>query len=116
MTTEMNTLAPALYVKIDDQLIAFPDLAPERPHAGIQPRLSDAELVTLAVMSALLGFTSERRLVTRQPRAQPLSGLMTCVTHRAQDVRNTSPSVGGVERGRAAVSSRAAGVIRGECH
>ncbi|MGW5683231.1 IS982 family transposase, partial [Nonomuraea sp. NPDC003754] len=46
MTTELNTLATALYVKIDDQLIAFPDLAPERPQIGIQPILSDAELVT----------------------------------------------------------------------
>lgn len=47
--------------EIDDQLIASPDLAPHRPHVGLQPRLSDAELVTLAVLSALLGFTSERR-------------------------------------------------------
>ncbi|MEV5587927.1 IS982 family transposase, partial [Nonomuraea pusilla] len=61
MTTELNTLATALYVKIDDQLIACPDLAPERPRTGLQPQLSDAELVTLAVLSALLGFTSERR-------------------------------------------------------
>ncbi|WP_433431365.1 IS982 family transposase [Nonomuraea sp. CA-141351] len=61
MTKDLNTLATALYVKIDDQLITFPDLAPERPRVGIQPTLSDAELVTLAVMSALLGFTSERR-------------------------------------------------------
>ena len=28
---------------------------------GIGPKLSDAELVTLAVMQALLGFTSEAR-------------------------------------------------------
>jgi hypothetical protein len=28
---------------------------------GIPPKLSDAELVTLAVMQALLGFTSEAR-------------------------------------------------------
>ena len=28
---------------------------------GIAPRLSDAELVTVAVMQALLGFTSETR-------------------------------------------------------
>lgn len=61
MTTELNTLATALYVKIDDQLRAFPDLAPVRPVVGIKPTLSDAELVTVAVMSALLGFTSERR-------------------------------------------------------
>jgi hypothetical protein len=57
----MNTLATALYVKIDDTVKAFPDLAPWRPHTGIAPQLSDAELVTLAVLSALLGFTSERR-------------------------------------------------------
>jgi len=57
----MNTLATALYVKIDDTVKAFPDLAPWRPQTGIAPRLSDAELVTLAVLSALLGYTSERR-------------------------------------------------------
>ncbi|WP_066361505.1 IS982 family transposase [Herbidospora mongoliensis] len=61
MTKDLNTLATALYVKIDDHLIAFPDLAPHRPRTGIQPLISDAELVTLAVLSALLGFTSERR-------------------------------------------------------
>ncbi|MBB2744091.1 UNVERIFIED_ORG: hypothetical protein FHR35_003927 [Microbispora rosea subsp. rosea] len=61
MTKDLDTLATALYVKIDDYLIAFPDLAPGRPPIGIQPALSDAELVTMAVLSALLGFTSERR-------------------------------------------------------
>ena len=39
----------------------WPDLAPARPAAGIALTLSDAELLTMAVMSALLGFTSERR-------------------------------------------------------
>src|SRR5262245_24337290 len=57
----MNTLVTALYVKIDDTVKAFPDLAPRRPRIGIAPQLSDAELVTLAVLSALLGYTSERR-------------------------------------------------------
>ncbi|MEU6041891.1 IS982 family transposase [Actinomadura sp. NPDC047616] len=61
MTKDLDTLATALYVKIDDHLTAFPHLAPRRPRVGIKPALSDAELVTLAVMSALLGFTSERR-------------------------------------------------------
>jgi hypothetical protein len=61
VTTETDTLATALYVKIDDVLKASPDLAPWRPKTGIAPTLSDAELVTLAVMSALLGFVSERR-------------------------------------------------------
>ncbi|WP_424534328.1 IS982 family transposase [Sphaerisporangium viridialbum] len=63
MTTDLNTLATALYVKIDDAVKASPDLAPWRPRVGIAPTLSDAELVTPAVMSALLGFVSERRWV-----------------------------------------------------
>ncbi|MBB4935991.1 hypothetical protein FHR32_000296 [Streptosporangium album] len=61
MTTDLNTLAIAIYVKIDDALKASPDLVPWRPKGGIAPTLSDAELITPAVMSALLGFTSERR-------------------------------------------------------
>src|SRR5487761_466684 len=39
----------------------WPDLAPVRPATGTPLTLSDAELLTMAVMSALLGFTSERR-------------------------------------------------------
>ena len=37
------------------------DLAPVRPATSTPLTLSDAELLTMAVMSALLGFTSERR-------------------------------------------------------
>ncbi|RVX46451.1 DDE family transposase [Nonomuraea polychroma] len=77
MTKDLNTLATALYVKIDDQLIAFPDLAPERPRVEIKPVLSDAELVTLAVLSALLGFTSERRRL-RCAHAH-LAGMFPCL-------------------------------------
>ena len=61
MNKNIETLATALYVKIDDMLKDWPDLAPPRPASGIAVTLSDAELLTLAVMSALLGFTSERR-------------------------------------------------------
>ena len=61
MTTDMDTLATALYVRTDDLLKESPQLAPWRPAVGIVPRLSDAELVTLAVMQALAGFTSEAR-------------------------------------------------------
>jgi hypothetical protein len=57
----MDTLATALYVKTDDLLKESPHLAPWRPRAGIAPRLADAEVVTLAVLQALLGFTSEAR-------------------------------------------------------
>jgi hypothetical protein len=59
--TDLDTLATALYVKTDDWLKESPQLAPWRPATGIGPRLSDAELVALAVMQALLGFTSEAR-------------------------------------------------------
>jgi hypothetical protein len=61
MDADLDTLALALYVKIDELLIAAPGRAPWRPAVGIAPRISDAELVTLAVMQALLSFTSEAR-------------------------------------------------------
>ncbi len=59
----MDTLATALYVRTDDLLKESPHLAPERPAVSIFPQLSDAELVTLAVLQALLGFTSEARWI-----------------------------------------------------
>ncbi|WP_224282517.1 IS982 family transposase [Streptomyces sp. LS1784] len=63
MTPDLDSLATALYVKTDDLLKESPHLAPWRPKIGIEPQLSDAELVTLAVMQALLGFVSERRWI-----------------------------------------------------
>ncbi|WP_405607440.1 IS982 family transposase [Streptomyces sp. NBC_01511] len=61
MTNDLDTLATALYVKTDDLLKDSPQFAPQRPAVGIVPQLSDAELVTLAMMQAMLGFTSEAR-------------------------------------------------------
>lgn len=61
MKTELDSLATALYVKTDDLLKDSPHLAPWRPAAGIAPQLTDAELVTLAMMQAMLGFTSEAK-------------------------------------------------------
>src|SRR4051794_39025926 len=58
---DLDTLATALYVRTDDLLKASPDRAPWRPSVGIAPKISDAELITLAVMQALLGHTSEAR-------------------------------------------------------
>ena len=46
---------------MDDLLIQHPEWAPERPAVGIVPRLSDAELVTLAVIQVLLRFDTEAR-------------------------------------------------------
>jgi hypothetical protein len=68
VTKDLDTLATALYARIDDELKASPWLAPWRPKVGITPTLSDAELLTLAVMSALLGYTSERRWLRRVDR------------------------------------------------
>jgi hypothetical protein len=58
---DLDTLATALYVTVDDLLKTAPRLAPWRPAVGIPPKLSDAELVTLAVMQAPPGFVSEAR-------------------------------------------------------
>ena len=63
MNPDLDTLATALYVRIDDLLAAHPEWAPLRPAVGFAPRLSDAELVTLAVISALLGFDNESRFI-----------------------------------------------------
>ncbi|MBM7806441.1 hypothetical protein JOD57_002278 [Geodermatophilus bullaregiensis] len=61
MDADLDTLATALYARTDDLLKAAPERLPWRPASGIAPRISDAELVTLAVLQALLGFTSEAR-------------------------------------------------------
>jgi hypothetical protein len=63
VTPDLDSLATALYVKTDDLLKTSPELAPWRPEMGIEPQLSDAALVTLPVMQALLGFVCERRWI-----------------------------------------------------
>jgi hypothetical protein len=60
---DVATLATALYVTSDDFLADNPQHRPWRPRVGLAPRLSDAELVTLVVLQALLGFTSEARFL-----------------------------------------------------
>jgi hypothetical protein len=63
MNADLDALATRLYITIDDLLDDHPDWRPLRPTVGIAPQLSDAELVTLAVIQALLGYTSERRFI-----------------------------------------------------
>jgi len=58
---DLDTLATALYARTDDLLKASPERAPWRPRVGLSPKICDAELLTLAVLQALLGFTSESR-------------------------------------------------------
>jgi hypothetical protein len=50
---DLDTLVVALYVSVDDLL------GPRRG-PGRRPKLSDAELVCLAVAQVLLGYWSER--------------------------------------------------------
>ncbi len=63
MNPDLDTLATRLYVTIDDLLIDHPEWATKRPAVGIAPKLTDAELLTLAVLQALLGFSSEARFI-----------------------------------------------------
>src|SRR3954452_24583637 len=72
VSTDLNTLLTALYVWIDDYLRC-------RRRIGRPPKLTDAELLTLAVAQALLGIPSEMRWLRtvgeRLPGAFPyLSG------------------------------------------
>ena len=64
MTTDLNTLLTALYVRIDDYLAG-------RRRAGRPPRLTDAELLTLATAQVLLGVRSEARWLRLVPAALP---------------------------------------------
>ena len=61
MDADLDTLATALYVRADDLLKDFPERAPERPEVGFEPKITDAELIALAVMQALCGRPSEAR-------------------------------------------------------
>lgn len=66
-------LTIALYDRTDDPLKASPHLAPCRPAVGITQQLTDAALVTLATMQAMLGFTSEARWLCARPLTPPSS-------------------------------------------
>ncbi|MDR3359723.1 MAG: IS982 family transposase [Bifidobacteriaceae bacterium] len=63
MDTDLDSLATALYVTVDDLLIDHPDWAPERPPGGIVPKTTDSEIITLAVIAALLGHDCERGFI-----------------------------------------------------
>jgi hypothetical protein len=54
VTTNLDTLLTALYVFCDDRLTP-----PERPRPGRRKKLSDAELLCLAVAQVLLGYPSQ---------------------------------------------------------
>lgn len=62
MDTDLDTLATALYVTCDDLITAHPEQVPYRPRIGISPQITDAELVTLAVLQGFQGYVSEAPL------------------------------------------------------
>ena len=64
MTTDLNTLLTALYVWLDDYLAA-------RVRIGRPPKLTDAELLTLAVAQALLDVRSDARWLRLIPQRLP---------------------------------------------
>jgi hypothetical protein len=64
VTTDLNTLLTGLYVHIDDHL-------GDRHRIGRRPKLTDAELATLAVAQVLLGVRSEARWLRFVQRALP---------------------------------------------
>jgi hypothetical protein len=70
---DLNTLLTALYVKIDDLLVK--DRRPGHPR-----RLSQSELVCLAVAQALLGFHSEHRWI--RFALCHLRGYFPCLPHQ----------------------------------
>lgn len=57
MTNDLDALLTALYVEIDDHVV------PARRGRGRRPRLSDAELLTLAAAQVLLGIDTEHRWI-----------------------------------------------------
>ena len=90
MDADLDTLCTALYVRADDELKMRPELARRRPRVGIAPKLSDAELITLAVVQALLGFSSETRFLRYAVTIQVSLATSSTVTAdlRAGDSRN----------------------------
>ena len=65
MHVDLDTLATALYVRIDDELKASTQLNRYRPGVGIAPGITDAELITVAVLQSLLGHHNESRWLRR---------------------------------------------------
>lgn len=82
MTPDLDSLATALYAETDDLLKGSPQLAPWRPAVGIAPKLTDAELVTLAMMQAMLGFLALTAAIWHNDyMGQPVLRSLTAYDH-----------------------------------
>jgi len=86
MNPDLDTLAARLSVTVDDLLKRYPHWAPRRPVVGIAPQLSDAELVTLAVIQVLFRFDTEARFL-RYPHAHLRSWFPYLPTRSAYNKR-----------------------------
>jgi hypothetical protein len=64
----LDTLATAMYVKIDDELKMRPEMARCRPEVGLCLKLSDPELLTFAVIQPFLGFTGCPKILNQPHR------------------------------------------------
>ena len=56
MNTDLDTLLTAIYVLLDDFL-------PDRAGPGRRPKITDAELITLAVAQVFLGVANDRQFL-----------------------------------------------------
>jgi len=91
MDTGLEALATALYVTVDDLLKDHPEVLPPRPQVGITAVTSDAEIITLAVVQALLGYTSETRWIRRLRTDTDLRDQSTLLGGEGTPNRNGTP-------------------------
>jgi hypothetical protein len=86
---DLDTHATALYVRTDDLLKLYPEQVPYRPQVGIAPQISDAEIITLSVMQALLGHGSQARWLRHRASQAPVP-----LPARAARPQQAAPEVG----------------------
>ena len=90
MDADLDTLATALYARTDDLLKSYRERVPYRPEVGIDPKISDAEIITLSVMQALLGH--QRSAVAAAREGSP--GAPVPVPSPAAGLQQAAPEVG----------------------
>ena len=99
MDADLDTFATALYVTVDDKLKTHPELLRWRPEVGFASKLGDAELVTLAVLQALGGFTSEARFIRHARRhLVPLFPYLPGQSGYNKALRKAAPLIGQLTR------------------
>src|SRR5436305_15334467 len=96
MHAQLDDLLTATYVLVDDFL-------PKRRGPGRPPRITDAELITLAIAQVFMGLPNDRQflalagyrlphLFSYLPRQSGYNKRPRALTHRSRERSNTSPS------------------------